>query len=178
MVNIKAMAETLKQMEAMQNSVIKEISVDIEDKRENAIKKIFKYFDDISESLDGITRVKVDIPVNIIWTVNNDNKIVFNAERPLRDHKRGDMIGWYFCKTNGHYYKDDYVYDYFDRYTTIRNNDGCVRKEFVDLINNWDLIKKTIECGVEKELTRRMDAARERTRKTICSYETANNFEA
>lgn len=175
---IKAMAETLKKMEIMQKSVTEVTKVDIEDKREEAVKKIFKYLDDLSASLCGVY-VEVEVPtVDVIWTLRHDNMVAFNAHRPLIGNACGDPIEWCYKSPDGHYHKDDYLYNYFDRYTTIRDSKGKVRREFVKLVENWSVIKETIETGIENELNKKMDNIREKTEQAIRSYGTVDNFEA
>ena len=176
--NIKAMTEMLRNMEEMQKVVFAEANKDIDEKREVAIEKIISYLDDIADSLNGID-LSISISPHIFWSLHDDNRIVFNRNRPLetRGREKGDFVKWYFCKPDG-YYKPNYLMGYYDATHGVRNSKGEIFTELLNLIDNWETVKAEVESGIEKALREKMDTISKQTEEMVAGYERVNDFRA
>lgn len=174
--NIKAMAEMLGKMAEIQKAVMAEANKDIDEKRETAIGKILNYLDDVADSLNGID-LSISITPHIFWSLHDDNRIVFNRNRPMEKRgEKGDLIKWYLCKPDGRY-RPNYLSGYYDTIYGIRSSKGEIFTELLNLIDNWETVKSEVENGIEKALREKMETIRKQTEATISGYKKVDSFE-
>lgn len=166
---IKAMVDVANQMEEMKKAVIKENVADRKQLRFQALEKIQEYFRDVAKIGDFGW---VEIPVHIYWL----NKGKYGDDYKLQIRvSNGDVEFWEqssasslnienFCSKT----KDDFLRDYG---STKKWCDGCL-----EIIENWQEIKKHFEIGLEKQLEERMNTTQKELANFKTSYEIVDKF--
>ena len=155
--NIKAMKNLLEQMKTMENKIKEENNKDIHSLQIKAMKKIFNYLSEVAKALDG-EECCVYLDKEIIFKYNNAN-ILFNSSVKKENYK------WYIS------YYDNIVYK------EGMDPENSSKEGFMNLIKNWDTIKKEIERQVNKTLSDRIERVKNNSAAIIKNYEKVSNFE-
>ena len=165
---IKSLVDTVNQMEEMKNKAIKGSTKDRRELRFDALKQIQNYFKDVA-AIGNFPWI--DVPCNIYWLNKGEN----SRKLSIRVHD-GTVDLWEsssasslriddFCnKTEAHF-----IYTYSDG--RIKWEDG-----YVELIEQWDTIKKFFEEGLEKALIKKMGETQQELVNFKASYEVVANF--
>ena len=182
---IKAMTETLREMEKMQESVVNDINKDINKKRKAALKEIRTYLDELTDSLDG-QQITIDLGKLVFGQFQNGQSIFFNQKYLIkRDgldchyNEYSKPVKWYIGTYRSTKKDDNHYYYHIDSTNSISIEGKTIWSEgFINLIEKWPEIKTTIEAGLEKKLTERMEEIRKSTADRVESYEKVNDFKA
>ena len=177
---IKAMTEMLAKMEEMEKSVTEDVNKDITKKRKAALNEIIKYLNEVAESLDGRSLI-IDLSnTKIFGSCERGDCILFNNTYKINNSCTNtrwseEKLPWHI-KCDGGYKRGDYTCLFIDA-----EDEPIIDKQwkagYLNLIEKWPSIKAEIEAGVERELTKMMEATRKRTEDKINSYKIADDFE-
>ena len=167
---IKAMLEVANQMEEMKKAVVKEHQAERKQLRLDALKQIQDYFRDVAKIGNFGW---IEIPVSIFWLnkgKSDDDRYKLNIRV-----SNGDVEFWEqssasslkienFCSKT----EDDFLYDCGN---SKKWNDG-----YLEIIENWQEIRKHFEIGLEKELEQRMTKTQKELASFKASYEIVDKF--
>ena len=184
---IRAMKETADKMEQMQNDVLTEIKKDRKQLRMEALQKIFAYLDEVAEAL-GDDKVSIHLERgNVFW--NDDwTYVSFNSKCYLSSHhtSQSEMVfKWSIRGDNGYYDigNTNYRRKFIDGSCSEKemlsdngDNSSSWEDGYINLIENWDLIKAQIESGITSYYQTKMENIRKNTQDKLTSYEKAANF--
>lgn len=175
---IKALTQTLTEMESMKASIYEDVDKDLDSKREEAFKAICKYMNDISEALQGTSMI-VEVSTEDAQSLFEGNRyktihVGFNSKYyagTSKWDKSKETSPWWIANVESGLNETYFGYKSSAKnYNHFIDADMPLTKEWgkgddryydgvINLIECWSTLKDSIEYAVEKGLENKMQQA-------------------